>query len=193
LVNALHNEQELLDRLASGDPDAFTIIFNHYWPRIFSSMLVISKSPSIAEDIAQEIFARLWKDRKKATAIRDLSAYLFIAARNKVLNSLSRMDVETAYRNYILHKESGKTDQVTYQELDKLVQEGVQQLSPQQQRAFRLSRLDGLTHEQIAAEMQISRATVKEHIVKALATLRQHLKAHGYSSMYVILFGIIFG
>ena len=193
MVNALHNEQELLDRLTAGDPDAFTIIFNHYWPRIFSSMLVISKSPSIAEDIAQEIFARLWKDREKANAIRDLSAYLFIAARNKVLNSLSRMDVETAYRNYMLHKESGKADQVSYRELDKLVQEGVQHLSPQQQRAFRLSRLDGLTHEQIAAEMQISRATVKEHIVKALAALRQHLKAHGYSSLYVILFEIIFG
>jgi RNA polymerase sigma-70 factor (ECF subfamily) len=192
LVNALQNEQELLRRLSAGDPEAFTLLFNHYWPRIYSSMLVISKSPSVAEDIAQEIFTRLWKNREKATDIRDLSAYLFIAARNKVLNSLSKMDVETAYQNYMLHKEPGRADQVTYRELDQLVKEGVQQLSPQQQRAFRLSRMQGLTHDEIAAEMQISRATVKEHIVKALASLRQHLKANGYSTMYIFLFGILF-
>lgn len=156
-------------------------------------MLVISKSPSVAEDIAQEIFTRLWKDREKAADIRDLSAYLFIAARNKVLNSLSKMDVETAYQNYMLHKEPGRADQVTFRELDQLVKEGVQQLSPQQQRAFRLSRMQGLTHDEIAAEMQISRATVKEHIVKALASLRQHLKANGYSTMSIFLFEIIFG
>ncbi|MBO9632372.1 MAG: RNA polymerase sigma-70 factor [Chitinophagaceae bacterium] len=193
MVNALHNEQDLLHRLSTGDPDAFTTLFNHYWPRIYSSMLVISKSPVVAEDIAQEIFTRLWKDREKAADIRDLSAYLFIAARNNVLNRLSKMDVESAWQQYMIHKEPGKSDQVTYRELDQLVQQGVQQLPPQQQRAFSLSRMQGLTHEQIAAEMQISRATVKEHIVKALASLRQHLRSHGYSSMYILLFEIFFG
>ncbi len=64
-------------------------------------------------------------------------------------------------------KSRGRADQVTFRELDQLVKEGVQQLSPQQQRAFRLSRMQGLTHDEIAAEMQISRATVKEHIVKS--------------------------
>lgn len=193
MVNALYNEQDLLHRLSTGDPDAFTTLFNHYWPRIYSSMLVISKSPAVAEDIAQEIFARLWKDREKAADIRDLSAYLFIAARNNVLNRLSKMDVESAWQQYMIHKEPGKADQVTYRELDQLVQQGVQQLSPQQKRAFSLSRMQGLTHEQIAAEMQISRATVKEHIVKALASLRQYLRSHGYSSMYILLFEIFFG
>lgn len=180
-------------RLTTGDPDAFTILFNHYWSRVYSSMLVISKSPTVAEDIAQEIFTRLWKDREKAADIRDLSAYLFIAARNNVLNRLSKMDVEAAWQQYMIHKEPNKTDQVTYRELDQLVQQGIQQLSPQQQRAFSLSRIKGLTHEEIAAEMQISRATVKEHIVKALASLRQFLKSRGYSSLYILLFEIFFG
>ncbi len=193
MVNALQNEQELLRRLTTGDPDAFTILFNHYWSRVYSSMLVISKSPTVAEDIAQEIFTRLWKDREKAADIRDLSAYLFIAARNNVLNRLSKMDVEAAWQQYMIHKEPNKTDQVTYRELDQLVQQGIQQLSPQQQRAFSLSRIKGLTHEEIAAEMQISRATVKEHIVKALASLRQFLKSRGYSSLYILLFEIFFG
>lgn len=190
---ALHNESELLSRLALGDAEAFTILFNHYWPRIYSSILVISKSPSIAEDIAQEIFTRLWKDHQKAADIRDLASYLFIAARNKVLNRLARTDVETAYQSYMLYQEPDKPDQLTYRELDALVQTGIQQLPPQQQRAFRLSRIQGMTYEQIAAEMQISRGTVKEHIVKALAAMRQFLKANGYTSLQLILFEIFFG
>ncbi len=51
---------------AAGDPEAFTILFNHYWPRIYSSMLVISKSPSVAEDIAQEIFTRIVERQGKS-------------------------------------------------------------------------------------------------------------------------------
>jgi len=187
---ALYNEKELLLRLASGDAESFTILFNHHWPRVYSSILVISKSPSVAEDIAQEIFTRLWKEREKAADIRDLAAYLFIAARNKVLNRLSKMEVELAYQSYMLYREPDQQDQVTSRELHQLVQSGMQQLPPQQQRAFQLSRLQGLTHDQIAAEMQISRATVKEHIVKALATIRQFLKANGYSTLYIILFEI---
>lgn len=194
MVNvALHNERELLSRLVTGDAAAFTIIFNNYWPRIYSSVLVLSKSATIAEDIAQEIFTRLWKEHEKAGDINDLSAYLYIAARNKILNRLAKMDVEAAYQSYLLYQDpAGKPDQVTFRELDQLVKSGMQQLTPQQQRAFSLSRFQGYTYEQIAAEMEISRSTVKDHIVKALAALRQHLKAHGYASLYLVLFNILF-
>ncbi|MHA4811423.1 RNA polymerase sigma factor [Flavitalea flava] len=196
MVNvALHNERELLTRLAKRDAEAFTLLFNNYWPRIYSSILVISKSATLAEDIVQEIFTRLWQEHEKAAEINDLSSYLFIAARNKVLNRLSRVDVELAYQSYLLHQgqEPGKADQVTYRELDQLVKSGMQQLPPQQQRAFQLSRFQGYTYEQIAEEMQISRSTVKDHIVKALAALRQYLKANGYASLYLLLFHILFG
>ncbi len=182
-------------RLVKGDADAFTVIFNNYFPRIYSSILVISKSATLAEDIAQEVFTRLWQEHGKAAEINDLSSYLFIAARNKVLNRLSRVNVEAAYQSYLLHQDQQpeKAEQVTYRELDQLIRSGMQQLTPQQQRAFQLSRLQGYTYEQIAAEMQISRSTVKDHIVKALAALRQYLKANGYASLYFILFNILFG
>jgi RNA polymerase sigma-70 factor (ECF subfamily) len=59
------------------------------------------------------------------------------------------------------------------------------------QQVFRLSRLEGLTHDQIAQKMQISKATSQSYIVRALVLIRKHLAENNYPlgplSFYLLL------
>jgi RNA polymerase sigma-70 factor (ECF subfamily) len=63
-------------------------------------------------------------------------------------------------------------------QLQVTIQQGIAQLPPQQQRAFRLSREQGLNHDQIGQLIGVSKKTVKDYIVRSLAFLRQHLAQH---------------
>lgn len=165
-------------------------------PQLYGAALVIAKSPVIAEDISQEVFTRFWENREKAPGIRNLRAFLFIAARNMLLNRLAHIEVEAAYHNYLRNKDAASSlmpdEQLAYHELEKKLHKAIVGLPARQQEVFRLSREQGMTYEEIAEQLNISRETVKEHIIKALATLRKAL--HAYDPLLVtIILDFAFG
>lgn len=179
--DSLAKEQELLRSIARGDESAFSIVFAEYWPLIYGASIALTKSNTLSEDITQEVFARLWEGRTEATQIRNLKSYLFISARNLIINRLQRIKVEAAYQNYILHAAAENPSEVPSVEaraLKETLQALVERLPPQQQKVFVLSREENLSYEQIAQQMQISRHTVKEYMMKALAKLRKQLQEY---------------
>jgi RNA polymerase sigma-70 factor (ECF subfamily) len=74
-----HNEAELVERVALGDEYAFKLVFNHYWPRVYSVALIFAKSPEVAEDAAQEVFANLWIKKELLKEVKEFKAYLLTA------------------------------------------------------------------------------------------------------------------
>lgn len=177
-----YTDQLLLQEMAAGSEDAFCRLFDHYWNRVYASALVLTKSSQMAQDIAQEVFLQLWQNREKATDIQKLDGFLFISARNLIFKKMSRLKLEEAYQHYLTYQarlESGGTSVSTeFKELQTLVELGISQLPPQQQKAFRLSRERGLSHEEISYQMGVSRAAVKDYIVRSLAFLRKYLREH---------------
>lgn len=177
-----YTDQILLHEMAAGSEDAFCRLFDHYWNRVYSSALVLTKSPQMAQDIAQEVFLQLWQHRERATDIQKLDGFLFISARNLIFKKMSRLKLEDAYQHYLSYQErvvSGDTSvPAEFKELQTIVEAGISQLPPQQQKAFRLSRERGLSHEEISHQMGVSRAAVKDYIVRSLSFLRKYLREH---------------
>lgn len=177
-----YTDQLLLQQMAAGSEEAFCRLFDHYWNRVYSSALVLTKSPPMAQDIAQEVFLQLWQHREKAVDIQKLDGFLFISARNLIFKKMSRLKLEEAYQHYLSYQvmaASGETNVPTeFKELQTIVEAGISQLPPQQQKAFRLSRERGLSHEEISHQMGVSRAAVKDYIVRSLAFLRKYLREH---------------
>ena len=182
LTDPRNNDQTLLLRMAAGEEDAFNQLFNIYWDKVYATALVLSKSSQLAEDIAQEVFLRLWQNRGRTDTIENLEAFLFITARNLIYNRLSRIKLEIAYNNYLQYQFSTLDKDIEaraeLRQLREIIAAGIGQLPPQQQKAFRLSREEGLNHEAISRQMGVSRATVKDYIVKAIAALRKYLQEH---------------
>lgn len=167
--------------MAAGSEAAFCKLFDHYWNKVYASALVLTKSPQMAQDISQEVFLQLWQYREKAAAIQSLDAFLFISARNLIFKKMSRLKLEDAYMHYRSHQvvtSSNTEEHAVLKDLQSLVEAGICKLPPQQQRAFRLSREMGLSHEEISLQMGVSRAAVKDYIVRAIAFLRKYMHEH---------------
>ncbi|MBC9913462.1 RNA polymerase sigma factor [Chitinophaga varians] len=184
-----HNETELLKRLANGDAVAYRELFVRHWDAVYSSALLLSRSPDIAEDIAQEVFVTLWEKRAQLAQVEKLEAYFFIMARNLLYSRLRKLASQDAYLQYVLNYQqeashAGTEARAEFKELENAVHAAIRRLPPQQQKAFRMSRFEGMGHEEIARVMGLSRITIKSYIVQALATLRKLLQH--YPGLFLI-------
>ena len=175
---AAHNDQTLLQLLAQGDESAFDQLFHANWDQVYSAAYYMTKSTHLADDIAQETFLTLWRNRQEATEKKNLKGFLYTAVKFQVHKLFRRTKVEDAFAIYLQHHNAGQTEFAEQESLlglkhlQESLQHGISQLSPQQQRAFRLSREEGLTHDDISKLMGVSKKTVKDYIVRSLAFLR---------------------
>lgn len=189
-ADASYEEKDLLLQVAGGNEAAYKVLFNQYWDQIYSTAFMFTKSPELSEDLTQDVFARIWVNRAKLATVERFEGFLFIMARNIVFDRLKKEVYvgkhDSFFEDYFSGTVDTPGDNTELKELGDLVEAAIRDLPPQQQRAFRLSRFAGLSHEQIAKEMGISRLSVKSHIVRAIQQLRQSLGEHGRSLPVVI-------
>jgi len=176
-----YNEKELLQRSMEGDDKAFAEIFHRYKFKLYGYIYRLTQSQEMAEDIVQETFLRLWKNRHQLGNIEHLSSYIFRIAQNQAITGFRRMAMETMIIRQLLTGEeefSPSTPESTLalKEMDALFRKAVDNLPPQQKKVYLLSREEGLKHEEIAEILQISRGTVKNHMIQLLRTLRSQLE-----------------
>jgi RNA polymerase sigma-70 factor (ECF subfamily) len=182
-------ERELLQRVAEGDSASFRTLFNQYARHIYGLALRFTKSPQQAEDLTQEIFARIWLNRSSLKEVLHFRPFLNTVARNLIRDFLRKKtiatDNEPALLNTISDQSPGPQEKMDAKELQGVLDEAIGQLSPQLRTAFTLSRVEGLTHQQIAARMNISVLTSKNHLVRALASIRNYLRENYPSAIHM--------
>ena len=164
--------------------EIFTNLFYSCKDRLFGYILAISHSHFTAEEITQEIFLKLWLMRHELANVQNAEAYLFTAARNRLLNYLRKAHYDEKLFNELknrMHPLANDVEEhILSSESDRLIQEAITLLSPQRQLVYRLSRLQGLNHRQIARKMKLSRNTVKNHLVQSLRFIRSYLDNNGF-------------
>lgn len=165
--------------MAENDQAALGPIMDHYTPVIYPYLLYWVKNVELAQEISQDVFISVWRNRHKLSAVRNFSGYVYTIARNKAISAinadLSRVRNEGEPTPEII---SGTDARVELKELSNLIDAAVAMLPPKRKEVFRLSREEELTYEEIAERLNISRNTVKGHMVAALVYLRDYLKTH---------------
>jgi RNA polymerase sigma-70 factor (ECF subfamily) len=185
-------ENELFQRIGQGDESAFAVIFHRYKSVLFDYGMKITKSHTAAEELVQECFVKLWLSRKNLPAIDNPAAYLHIMARNAGIDYLRRLSLDAGLQKKvwagISETENPTLQKIQVSETQRLIDEAVAQLPPQQRQVFLLSRYEGLNYEQIGGQLGIAGNTVKNHLVKALKFIREYLgNKYGNPILLVIL------
>ena len=179
----IYDEKTLVERLAKGDENAFDTLFHAYWDHIYSFALIMTKSPPAAQDISQEVFVDIFTKRNNLANVTNFRSYLFQMTKFKILTRLRRNKVESAYKEFLIHRidlqQTLADAPLQEKNLHEVILQAIEMLPPQQRTAFELSRMQGLTHEQISVTMGISKKTVKDYIVRAIAFLRKYLHDEG--------------
>jgi RNA polymerase sigma-70 factor (ECF subfamily) len=169
-----YNEQELLLRVAKGDQKAFSRIVEKYAALINMQMAVLVKDSMSAEEVQQDIWMSIWNYRDKLPEMQNFPGFVYIVTRNKVKNQLKRRNTpmpelteERAWQSIAVSDPS-----VEVKELGTILYRAIEMLPQKRKEVFKLSRLEGLNNDEIAARLQLSRNTIREHIREALIFLR---------------------
>lgn len=175
----LHDDRTLFQQIACDDEYAFEEIFGRFRSRLVSYLVRFTKSTDEAKELTQDIFLKLWINRQHLSDVESPQQYIFTMARNKAVDYLRRAALDSRMRQDLWGsiKESRSTteEQIFANEKSTLVDEAIYKLSLQKQIVFRLSRVEGLTHDQIAVQLNISKNTVKNHIVAAVRFIKDYL------------------
>jgi RNA polymerase sigma-70 factor (ECF subfamily) len=177
----------LLQRLSTGDQQAFREIFEQHWGQIYAVGLKILKSPELAKDLAQDTFMKVWNNREQLKDVKSFRAYLNVLSRNLAIDHLRKKVFTAENEEYLISyfAEDATTpgDDAEYRELEQLLHDAVDHLPPQMQQVFRLSRFEGLSHAEIAQRMNITRVTSKSYMVRALSAVRKYLSKYQYEPL----------
>lgn len=174
-----YDEKLILLRIADGDEKAFRAFFNHYRDRFYAVVLKMTRSDAVAEEIVQETFFSIWQKRELLREVEKPESYFFTAVYRRVYRHYKKLALDRKAAAHIADtwgagEEEG--DAILFQESQRLVEEAIRQLPQQQQLVFRLSRQQGLNRDQIAAQLNISPNTVRNHMADAIKSVRAYLK-----------------
>lgn len=180
-------DEELTDLLKSGDHAAFTTIYHRYWPLLYAHARKMLRDDQEAMDIVQELFTTLWTKAPELALNTSLKAYLYAAVRNFTLNQIRRGKLRDQYvaslAGYLEKGEFVTDEQVICADFMRRIEQEVSGLPPKVRAIFEMSRHQGLSHKQIAQEMDMTDNAVKKSINRTLKVLRAQI-----SSVFFFLF-----
>jgi RNA polymerase sigma-70 factor (ECF subfamily) len=169
------------------DDKDFSKIYQNFPKMVrFAQEYVVSKEES--ENIVQDLFLYLWETRETLGSISNMNAFLFTLLKNRCIDfyrrynrfegrnqSLSHIQEEELHLKMESLREFD-VNMFTVNEIEEVIDKAVNNLPEKCQKIFVLSRMEGLKHEEIAEQLNISVNTVQNHIATALRKLKIELK-----------------
>ena len=179
-----------IQRLIAGDESAFTAVYELYSEKVYRLAFRFLKDKEQSEEIVQEAFINLWLSREKLNADGNMWLYLYVISKRLSLNALRQVGKSSILVEKLLHQiselQNTTEEEVLAHDLEHYAEKVIEKLPRQQQLVFKLSRIEGLSHKEIAEQLQISPNTVKNHMVEALKTLKTHLKYSDFLYLLII-------
>lgn len=191
-----YEEAKLISLLAKDSEYAFQLIYDRYRNRIYHTAIRYLKSPVLAQETVQDVFLKLWLERRNLNPKQPIEAWLYTVAKNNLLNRLKRIANEwKALHQLQLNSpksDNSSGDRVEDSQYQQLLQQALLELPARQQKVFYLARQEHLTYMEIGEKLGISPLTVKTHMARALNHIKTYFAAHGETFFWFLALPISF-
>jgi RNA polymerase sigma factor (sigma-70 family) len=193
----LNNERLLLQQISEGDRAVFKTLYTHYFSDVQRYVALFEPSRTSTDELTQDVFIRIWEKRSYLAGVDSFKSYLFMVTRNVVFNYLRGLKVQQKVKELDEAFEEGGgagviEDQLLYKQYYRIALEAMEKLPPGRRKVLKMSIDDGLTLDEIAVELNISRAGVKKQLYAATAFVRQYLHEHGEITAVLFVFLSLF-
>ena len=171
-------EPEVVGEFASGSHEAFHKIFKLFYPKVYAFIRGFIKDLDDSEDLTQIVFIKLWNKRAIFHKVHHFDSYLFMLTKYTVFNYITTKKVSrfTSEDNVPeISDEYTPYDKLIAKDLQLLIDMVVNEMPPKRKMIYKLSRIKGLSNEQIAEKLGIQKKTVENHLNIALNELRDAL------------------
>ena len=173
-------------QIKEGDVQAYERVFRQYYPLLCIYAAGITGRIDIAEEIVQELFYVLWRDRERLNITFSFKSYLYGSVRNRSLHYCEHREVIERHRNNaadgIIPQSPSPQDIMEYKELEFLLLCTIRKLPPRRLDIFRMHRIDGKKYAEIASLLSISVKTVEAEMTRALKALRKEVEHYNKQS-----------
>ncbi len=165
----------LFKKVKEGDIGAFEKLFRKYHIPLGYYATSITRDSDAAEDIIQDLFYMIWKERETISVLTSVNGYLYRAVRNRALQYCEQKANANKY------KESVSTisqDSAEFNELEKIVAESMSKMPSRRAEIFKMHRFHNIKYKEIANKLSVSVKTVEAEMSKALKTIRKEIDIH---------------
>ncbi len=181
IINGIE-EKVLIERVLDDDQTAFELLFRFYYAGlvVFAKQIVFDADD--AEEIVQDFFTQFWVGRKNIKKAASLKNYFFVSVKNRAFNFLKKEQIKERTLNelkQLVEKDAlFQPDLFVISELQEQINKAYNKLPDRTREIFLLSRINGLSNQEIAEQLSISKRTVETQISNALKILRNELKEY---------------
>ena len=172
-------DEMLMKRLQEGDPGAFQILYERHHRPVFGFLARSVRDRQTAEDLLQETFLRVFASRQAYRPLAPFRAWLYTIARHLVVDQMRRAGPSAALiedsSEDVADPQASALERAEAQGLGERLERAVARLPPVQREVVLLSRMGGLTHEEISRVTGASPEAVRVALHRALRTLRDRL------------------
>ncbi|AFD05254.1 RNA polymerase sigma-70 factor [Solitalea canadensis] len=180
--------------IADSDQDksrtVFKELFDFYAPKIYSFGNSYLKSNHDAEELVQEVFIRMWNQRDVLDDTKNIKAYIFKTAVNLIYDQLRKRKLEKLHTELSLFQHSEEDhstlDYLSLGDLQNQINGLIAKMPEQRRLIFTLSRVDGLSYDEIAQQLNISKRTVENQVYRAMSFLKEHIDSK--YMLYLVFF-----
>lgn len=185
-----YSDQELVAFLKLGDKTAFEEVYRRYGMMIYFKVNQMLRDEEAAKDLVQDVFMNLWSNAGQVKEDANLPGYLYVSSRNRIFNLIERGKTKNDYvssiSRYATEASTETMDKLDEKELMAIIALEIAKLPVKMRQVFEMSRLENLSHKEIAEKLGISEKTVKTQVHNALDILRVKLKSYGPGAMVIL-------
>ena len=179
-LHAIDNEADLLLQVADGDQKAFAELFYAYHNQLAEFVLMLTGCKQQTQEIVQDVFMKVWNQRSSLPALQHFVSWLFVLTRNYTLNSLRKAATEKKVFSLSpsqLYHPVNADDRIIEKDYREVFDRAVAQLPPQQQKAYKMSRVEGLGNEYIGKVLGVAPESVRKYLQWAQQSVARFVKS----------------
>ena len=173
-----NSESELIAKLKQGSEKAFNALYAMYARRLYAFCMEYTKSREDTEEIVQDAFMWLWKNRENIRQEKTIKNLLFLRVRHFLINAWRSRMGEPVFEDYVNYLN------MEYDEFRHNIVKIINELPKTQAKVLRMARLEGFRNKEIAEMLHLSEQTVKNALSLGLKYLKTKVP---YIGMMVLL------
>jgi len=184
------NDAKIFELIKSGNKSEFDKLFRSYYQDLCRFAIYLSCSPENAEEVVQDLFFKIWENKKSLKIHTSAKSYLFTSVRNSVYNLHKHQKVKDRFIEHskaaseIIEDENHLDAE---QEMIIKINNAIELMPEKRREVFKLSKVEGYKYKEIAEKLNISVKTVENHMGEALKFLRTNLNKQELLFLFILL------
>jgi RNA polymerase sigma-70 factor, ECF subfamily len=189
-IHTLNTDSKfLIDRLKNGNETAYELLFKEYYKVLVIFASKYLKDVEASKELVQELFVHIYEKRENLDINSSLKSYLFRSVHNRSINLINSKKIREKYAEHYNQttdiKQNTLEQDVNASELESALHTAINELPPRCKVIFKMNRFDGLSNNEIAEKLTLSKRTVETQISKALKILRVKLEPYMVASCLI--------